>query len=159
MPARLSAMNWPPQILYHYPCPDGVFAALAAHLSFSVTAQKVIWVPNAVFAPRQVNDLQLQAGQTLYMLDFAGPPGFAKAVAEHGARVVVLDHHKTALELLNTTESQHPNLDAQIDMSRSGATIALDYFKPEVLICSIMSGFTVLADICCAGKPGATNNL
>lgn len=60
MPARLSAMNWPPQILYHYPCPDGVFAALAAHLSFSVTAQKVIWVPNAVFAPRQVNDLQLQ---------------------------------------------------------------------------------------------------
>lgn len=51
-------------------------------------------------------------------------------------RVVVLDHHKTALEMLNTTESQHPNLDAQIDMSRSGATIALDYFKPEVLTCS-----------------------
>lgn len=45
----------------------------------------------------------------------------------------MLDHHKTALEMLNTTESQHPNLDAQIDMSRSGATIALDYFKPQVL--------------------------
>lgn len=47
-------------------------------------------------------------------------------------RVIVLDHHKTALEMLNTTESQHPNLDARLDMSRSGATIALDYFKPEV---------------------------
>lgn len=47
-------------------------------------------------------------------------------------RVIVLDHHKTAQDMLNTTESQHPNLDAQIDMSRSGATIALDYFQPAV---------------------------
>ena len=47
-------------------------------------------------------------------------------------RVIVLDHHKTAQDMLNTTESQHPNLDVQIDMSRSGATIALDYFQPEV---------------------------
>lgn len=60
MPARLPVMNLPPQISYHYPCPDGVFAALAAHLRFSVAAQKVIWVPNAVYAPKQVNDLQLQ---------------------------------------------------------------------------------------------------
>ena len=44
----------------------------------------------------------------------------------------MLDHHKTAQDVLNTTESQHPNLDAQIDMSRSGATIALDYFHPAV---------------------------
>lgn len=49
----------------------------------------------------------------------------------------MLDHHKTALEMLNTTESQHPNLDAQLDMSRSGATIALDYFKPKVRIISV----------------------
>ncbi|KAL3159526.1 hypothetical protein ABBQ38_009941 [Trebouxia sp. C0009 RCD-2024] len=58
-------MNLPPQISYHYPCPDGVFAALAAHLRFSVAAQKVIWVPNAVYAPKQVNDLQLQVSQEL----------------------------------------------------------------------------------------------
>ena len=49
-----------PLISYHYPCPDGVFAALAAYLSFSSTAQKVVWVPNAVYAPKQLDDLQLQ---------------------------------------------------------------------------------------------------
>lgn len=98
-------------ISYHYPCPDGVFAALAAHLSFSKDAeQQIIWVPNTVYAPKQLTDLHLevgtdlhscthtnnclvkvplpQAGQTLYMLDFAGPPGFAKAAAEFGARYV-----------------------------------------------------------------------
>ena len=49
-----------PQVSYHYPCPDGVFAALAAHLCFSRAGQKVVWVPNAVYAPKQLGDLQLQ---------------------------------------------------------------------------------------------------
>ncbi len=188
-------MNLPVQISYHYPCPDGVFAALAAHLRFSVAAQKVVWIPNAVYAPKQLQDLQLQVTcldwkkqcivfrRTTYdqlwelcrldnccicltlqdplvlrkqlqnmeqgVLWFAVQRpatalSFWNALSVYGTlkaasavlafRVVVLDHHKTAMESLNTTESQHPNLDAQIDMSRSGATIALDYFKPEVLI-------------------------
>ena len=56
----MPAANAIPLISYHYPCPDGVFAALAAHLSFSGAAQKVVWVPNAVYAPKQLGDLQLQ---------------------------------------------------------------------------------------------------
>lgn len=47
-------------------------------------------------------------------------------------RVIVLDHHKTAVDMLSLSQSQHPNLDLQLDMNRSGATIALDYFKPQV---------------------------
>lgn len=58
--------------------------------------------------------------------------GLIAAATVMAFRVIVLDHHKTAQDMLNTTESQHPNLDAQIDMSRSGATIALDYFRPAV---------------------------
>ena len=123
----------------------------------------------------------MQAGQTLYMLDFAGPPGFAQAAAQTGARwasptlhsvslicspsheepitttnrhfscreqlradsvpnkhavlrVIVLDHHKTAIDMLAASESQYPTLDLQLDINRSGATIARDYFKPEVNI-------------------------
>lgn len=56
----MPAANAVPLISYHYPCPDGVFAALAAHLSFSSAAQKVVWVPNAVYEPKQLDDLQLQ---------------------------------------------------------------------------------------------------
>lgn len=124
-----------PRISYHYPCPDGIFSALAAHLKFSRDGQEVVWVPNAVYAPMQLDDLHLQvvpfaesneqsiwlavwvlaplvlttakthfnasascflliidvcpqAGQTLYMLDFAGPPGFATAAAQLGVRHV-----------------------------------------------------------------------
>ena len=44
----------------------------------------------------------MQAGQTLYMLDYAGPPGFAQAAARTGARwallcFVGLDDHTSSL--------------------------------------------------------------
>ena len=50
----------PHLVSYHYPCPDGVFAALAAHLAFAKTAETVAWIPNTVYAPRKLDDLKLQ---------------------------------------------------------------------------------------------------
>lgn len=47
-------------VCYHYPCHDGAFAALAAHLHFAGTQQAVRFVPNRVYAPCTVTDLQLQ---------------------------------------------------------------------------------------------------
>lgn len=38
-------------VLYHYPCPDGAFAALAAHLYFSSTSLPVLYFPNTVYDP------------------------------------------------------------------------------------------------------------
>ena len=58
-----------PVISYHYPCPDGVFAALAAHLSFSSAAQKVVWVPNAVYAPKHLDALHLQVHCFLFIFN------------------------------------------------------------------------------------------
>ena len=49
-----------PVVLYHYPCPDGVFAALAAHLHFRQSGLDVRWVPNRVFAPATVAGLILE---------------------------------------------------------------------------------------------------
>lgn len=48
------------------------------------------------------------------------------------ARVVVLDHHKTALESFPTGGELASNMEVTFDMRRSGAMIALDYFKPQV---------------------------
>lgn len=47
--------------------------------------------------------------------------------------VVVLDHHKTALETLKDGTSIGENVIRVIDMDRSGATIAFDFFKEKVL--------------------------
>lgn len=55
-----TSTNIVPRISYHYPCPDGIFSALAAHLKFSRDGQKVVWVPNAVYAPKQLDELHLQ---------------------------------------------------------------------------------------------------
>lgn len=56
-----AAMEIPAAVVaYHYPCHDGIFAALAAHLHFAATGAAVRFVPNRVFAPCTVQDLQLQ---------------------------------------------------------------------------------------------------
>lgn len=47
--------------------------------------------------------------------------------------VVVLDHHKTALETLKDGTCIGENVISVIDMDRSGATIAFDFFKEKVL--------------------------
>lgn len=47
-------------------------------------------------------------------------------------RVVVLDHHKTALETLPPRGTGPANLHLELDMTRSGATIAYDYFLQKL---------------------------
>jgi oligoribonuclease NrnB/cAMP/cGMP phosphodiesterase (DHH superfamily) len=47
------------------------------------------------------------------------------------SRVVVLDHHKTALKKLSLTATGE-SVTKVIDMERSGATIAFDYFKEKL---------------------------
>lgn len=132
----------------------------------------------------------LQGDEAVYLLDFAGPPGFAQAAARsaqrcarpllsslvlaalaatqfrdgvpsrdaqqplnaaklvetHSAsqrsschswavacRVCVLDHHKTsAAELTDPKVLSTANLEVHFDMQRSGATVAYDYFQPQV---------------------------
>ena len=59
-PGQHAAQPCQPVVMYHYPCPDGVFAALAAHLHFRDSGSDVRWVPNRVFAPEMVSSLALQ---------------------------------------------------------------------------------------------------
>lgn len=48
-------------IAFHYPCPDGIFAALAATLHFRQKGghERVQYAPNRVYAPCTVESLQL----------------------------------------------------------------------------------------------------
>jgi hypothetical protein len=46
--------------------------------------------------------------------------------------VVILDHHKTAAEHLSDPTTLPTNLHVTLDMGRSGAVIARDFFAPEV---------------------------
>lgn len=65
-----------------------------------------------------------------FLLDYAGPDGFPQQLAQHVSDVIVLDHHKTSAQRLADTTSHPPNLHVQLDMQRSGAAIARDFFNP-----------------------------
>ncbi|XP_055828490.1 uncharacterized protein LOC129896579 [Solanum dulcamara] len=122
-----------PAILYHYPCPDGAFAALAAHLYFSSLRIAPLYFPNTVYSPARVEDLPLNQVDHVYLLDFVGPSGFVQQLKSKVECVVVLDHHKTARDLLGGGTSVTENVSKVIDMDRSGATIAYDYFKEKLI--------------------------
>lgn len=120
-------------VLYHYPCPDGAFAALAAHLYFSATAIPAVFFPNTVFDPIRIESLPLCELSDVYLLDFIGPSGFVAQLSSKVDSVTVLDHHKTALEIISENASDLKNVHKIIDMERSGATIAYDYFNEKLL--------------------------
>ncbi|KAI4347341.1 hypothetical protein L6164_008159 [Bauhinia variegata] len=120
-------------ILYHYPCPDGAFAALAAHLYFKATSLPALFFPNTVYRPLRTEDLPLHEIGDVYLIDFVGHSGFVQEISSKVSRVVILDHHKTALENLGTETSVGENVFKVIDMEKSGATIAFDYFKDKLM--------------------------
>ncbi|XP_058090526.1 uncharacterized protein LOC131236960 isoform X3 [Magnolia sinica] len=120
-------------VFYHYPCPDGAFAALAAHLYFKAVSRPVVFFPNPVFDPIRTENLPLDEFDDVYMLDFVGPPCFVREISSKVRSVIILDHHKTALETLRETTSIGKNVTKIIDMERSGATIAYDFFKEKLL--------------------------
>ena len=59
----------------------------------------------------------------LYILDFSVSQEIIDKVKSRGNSVLILDHHKSALERLGSN-----NPDCYFDMDRSGAMIAHDYF-------------------------------
>lgn len=87
-------------------------------------------MPLTVFKKNEVEALRLRGHECVFFVDFTGGPGFARSVALHARHVVVLDHHKTAKEELS--EPPPSNMDIELDMDRSGARIALDYFEPQL---------------------------
>eukprot|EP00252_Welwitschia_mirabilis_P021872 TRINITY_DN5730_c0_g1_i1.p1 TRINITY_DN5730_c0_g1~~TRINITY_DN5730_c0_g1_i1.p1 ORF type:complete len:320 (+),score=60.88 TRINITY_DN5730_c0_g1_i1:202-1161(+) len=119
-------------VLYHYPCPDGAFAALAAYLYFSALRKPVRFYPNIVYNPIKIEDLPFSDFEAVYLLDMVGPDGFVKDLSLKAKRVVILDHHLTAVKRFKADEYAFQNIHCIIDMRRSAATVAYDYFTEKL---------------------------
>ena len=126
-------------VAYHWPCPDGAFGALAAHLALSARGAAVRWAPLQVFRPEAERIATLAASlaprDTLYLIDITGGAAFIAACCARARRVVVLDHHMTGAEdLAQPALAALPNLETHFDMARSGATMARDHFGVAALL-------------------------
>ena len=115
-----------PLIIYHgRKCPDGFAAALAAWLFYAGRAE---FLPLYHGDIQSVDDLPALAGRAVYILDFSFPPGILRAIDEQAAKLVLLDHHKSAAEKL-TGFACHCGV-VHFDMDKSGARLAWEFFQP-----------------------------
>lgn len=120
-------------VLYHANCTDGFAAAYAAWVALGDDAE---YIPVKYgYAPPDVTD------KVVYILDFSYTPDEVHALAAKAYHVIMLDHHKTAMDqwshLLVADESggmrfHRGGLDVVFDMERSGAQLAWDWFFPSV---------------------------
>ena len=84
----MAAAHPPPAVvLYHCPCNDGAYAALAAALALRASgAAAPRFVAHRVTQALSVEALGLGGEETVYLLDYVGPAGFAEAVARRAKR-------------------------------------------------------------------------
>lgn len=132
-------------VLYHYPCMDGMFSAVAASHTFADAAVYKGVNYNDKLDPEEF------IGADVYMLDFSLKFDDLMALAEKADSVTIIDHHESALkeleaipkfELAPTTrrkafeESERLygegiRIACHFDMTQSGAMLSWRYFSDE----------------------------
>jgi len=116
-----------PLVIYHgHGCPDGFAAALAAWLFYGDQAEFLGLDHGDI---KTVADLPALVGRAVYILDFSFSPELMRAIEERAAKLVMLDHHKSAADRLTGFACRCGVV--HFDLSKSGARLAWEYFWPE----------------------------
>ncbi len=123
-----------PLVLYHgRNCPDGFGAALAAWLYYGDRAQYLGLDHGDI---QSVDDLPPVAGRTVYILDFSFSADILQAIDQRAAKLVMLDHHKSAAEKLTGFACRCGVV--HFDMSKSGARLAWEFFHPDQAVPALL---------------------
>lgn len=108
-----------PLVIYHGNCADGFSAAWVCWKKFGDEADYLAGVYQQ--APPDVT------GRRVYMVDFSYKRAVVAEMVTKAAKVILIDHHKTAIEDL----AELPGLEQYTDLERSGATLTWDYMFPD----------------------------
>ena len=116
-----------PLVLYHGKgCPDGFAAALAAWLFYQGRGEFLGLDHGDI---KTVADLPAIDGRAVYILDFSFAPEILQGIEQRAAKLVLLDHHKSAAEKLTGFSCRCGVV--HFDMSKSGARLAWEFFQPD----------------------------
>lgn len=117
-----------PLVIYHgRNCPDGFAAGLAAWLYYAGKAEFLALDHGDITALEQLPALD---GRAVYILDFSFSPELLRGVEARAAKLVLLDHHKSAAEKLAGFACRSGVV--HFDMAKSGARLAWEFFQPAV---------------------------
>lgn len=108
-------------IVYHDGCSDGFAAAYVAWTYLSQMNMECRLVPAVHNAPLKLNF----TGHDVYFVDFCPKREELISINNVANKVVVLDHHKTTLDLCGDLDF------VKLDMNKSGAGMAWSYFFPQ----------------------------
>ena len=115
-----------PLVIYHgRKCPDGFGAALAAWLFYAGRAE---FLPLDHGDIQSVDDLPALDGRAVYILDFSFSADILRGIEARAAKLVMLDHHKSAAEKLTGFACRCGVV--HFDMHKSGARLAWEFFHP-----------------------------
>lgn len=116
-----------PLVIYHGPnCPDGFAAAFAAWLYYEGQAEFLGLDHGDI---KSVDDLPAVERRAVYILDFSFSADILRSIEERAAKLVMLDHHKSAAEKLTGFDCRCGIV--HFDMQKSGARLAWEFFHPE----------------------------
>ena len=116
-----------PLVIYHgNSCPDGFAAALAAWLFYDGQAEFLGLDHGDI---RSVTDLPDMTGRSVYILDFSFSTAIMRDIDTQAAKLVMLDHHKSAAEQLTGFACRCGVL--HFDMHKSGSRLAWEFFQPD----------------------------
>jgi uncharacterized protein len=119
-----------PLVLYHgRSCPDGFAAALAARLYYGDAVECVGLDHGDI---KTVDDLPPLQGRAVYILDFSFDAPVLKDIEQRAAKLVLLDHHKSAAEKLTGFACRCGVV--HFDMGKSGARLAWEFFHPDAVL-------------------------
>lgn len=118
-----------PLVIYHGNCADGFSAAWVFH-HMQDKIETAFDFHAGVYGktPPDCTD------RVVYLVDFSYKKEVVKEICKVAYKVILIDHHKTAVEDLaplqdaESTEYQ-PNFEWYVDMDRSGAMLAWDYWN------------------------------
>jgi len=116
-------------VVYHHDCIDGLMAAwlmkqLAAGDQFDTHFKSAVYgspVP------------EVHPGETVYIVDFSYPAQALVELCKVAGKVVVLDHHETAVNQINWYFMENPqpsNLELILDQAHSGTGLVWALLKP-----------------------------
>jgi oligoribonuclease NrnB/cAMP/cGMP phosphodiesterase (DHH superfamily) len=110
-------------IVYHYPCNDGVASLWAANHNKDI--------PEKVPCKAGINPQIDVSNKNIIFVDLCPKLDFLFEICKTANNVVILDHHKTAIDALEVNKQKCPdNLHLILDITKSGCQITWDYFFP-----------------------------